>query len=120
VKTTLIAFKESAIIKPGCLRPHMTELLEVLLLVAPDTNDGIMWVTEGWRPQRHPNDAHTWCNAWDVRSKNVIVATPAGRGDIMDQWGEDARHEYGRGSPMQFDAHGMGAGLHLHAEYDPR
>lgn len=120
MKTTSIAFKESCIIKPGCLRPHMIDLLQVLLMVAPDTNDGTLWITEGWRPERHPNDAHTWCNAWDVRSKNVIVASITGRALLMDRWATDARTHYGPG-PFQFEAHGgPGPGLHLHAEFDPR
>lgn len=120
MKTTLIAFKESAIVKPGCLRPHMIELLDAMLAVAPDTVDGIMWVTEGWRPERHPNDAHTWCNAWDIRSRNVISRGDSDLEIIMDLWGRDASEELGKHHQFDFEAHGEGTGLHLHSEYDPR
>jgi hypothetical protein len=119
MKTELIAFKDSAIIKPGCLRPHMIDLLDVLLDVAPDTADGVMWITEGWRIERHPNDAHTWCNAWDIRSKNVIEQGAFNKEFIMNKWGNDARGVLSSGY-FQFEAHGSGPALHLHAEYDPR
>ena len=124
MKTTLMAYKDSAIIKPGCLRPHMIELLLALLATSPDTHDGIMWVTEAWRPARHTDDAHTWCNAFDIRSKNVIE-----RGNSnslrakMTQWGRDTRQYLRQTSGVhsfQFEAHGDGQALHLHAEFDPR
>ena len=120
MKTTRIAVKQSVIIKPDCLRPHMILLLNGMLRVAPDTTDGTMWVTEGWRDERHPNDAHNWCNAWDVRSWNVINR---GYSDLelrMDAWAFAAREALKRDGPFQFEAHGEGPRLHLHGEFDPR
>lgn len=120
MKTTRIAFKESAIAKPNCFLPHRVEMRNALLAVAPDTVDGIMWITELWRPERHPNDAHTWCNADDIRSRNVIAASQSDRELIMDKWGRDADRYMGDKPENQFEAHGDGPSLHLHAETDPR
>ena len=120
MRTTTIAFKDSARLKLGHLRPHMSHLLEALLATAPETEDGIMWVTEGYRPERHANDAHTWGNAWDIRSKNVIADDWDELEIIMTEWGAETNALLGDSPAYQFEAHGSGTGLHLHAEYDPR
>lgn len=120
MKTTMIAFKESARLTPTNLSKEMVEFLLVLLEVAPETEDGIMWVTEGYRKEIHPNDAHTWCSAWDIRSKNVLAASWQDRREVLIRWVELARETLRHKPWYQFEVHGDGDALHMHAEIDPR
>jgi len=117
MKTAHLAFKDGVRLRAACFAPHMVRLLTVLLSVAPDTRDGCMVVTEAWRKPRHPDDAHTWCNAFDIRSRNVIhegSLEPA-----MLAWASRAKASLD--SPdWQIVVHGEGPGLHMHAEFDPR
>lgn len=117
MKPSELAFKENVRLRPGCFLPHMVRLLEVLLETAPETRDGRVVITEAWRDPLHPDDAHTWCNAFDVRSRNVIHD-----GDLISEmlaWASRARVLLG--SPhWHIVVHGEGPGLHIHAEWDPR
>ena len=122
MKTTLIAFKENATFKPSCFRPEMVALLTALLETAPDTTDGRMVVTEGHRNPRHPDDAHTWCSAFDIRSRNVLAPHEYALEIKLQLWAKRARKRLNDELGVyQFAVHGgPGPGLHIHAEIDPR
>tara|TARA_R110000824_G_scaffold87037_8_gene214880 strand:- start:2692 stop:3057 length:366 start_codon:yes stop_codon:yes gene_type:complete len=119
--TESIAFKENASFKPSNFRPEMVALLTALLVTAPDTTDGRMVITEGHRPAQHTDDAHTWCNAFDIRSQNVEAADDDARELAMWEWVGRVRQRLD--DPLgsyQFVVHGEGFSMHIHAEIDPR
>ena len=122
MKTDVIAFKENASFKPNCFRLEMVALLTALLETAPETTDGRMVVTEGHRNPRHPDDAHTWCSAFDIRSRNVLAETDSAREFELREWASRARARMD--DPLgiyQLVVHGgPGPRLHIHAEIDPR
>lgn len=122
MRTELIAFKENATFKPSCFRPEMVALLTALLETAPDTTDGRMVVTEGHRNPRHPDDAHTWCSAFDIRSRNLLADSEIARDLKLREWVRLARERLDdKLGIYQFAVHGgPGPGLHIHAEIDPR
>ena len=122
MKTDVIAFKENASFKPSCFRLEMVALLTALLETAPETTDGRMVVTEGHRHPRHPDDAHTWCSAFDIRSRNVLAETDSAREFELREWASRARARMD--DPLgiyKLVVHGgPGPRLHIHAEIDPR
>ena len=119
--TESIAFKENASFKTSNFRPEMVALLTALLVTAPDTTDGRMVITEGHRPAQHTDDAHTWCNAFDIRSQNVEAEDQDARELAMWHWVGRVRQRLD--DPLgsyQFVVHGEGFNMHIHAEIDPR
>ena len=122
MKTEVIAFKENASFKPSCFRFEMVALLTALLETAPETTDGRMVVTEGHRNPRHPDDAHTWCSAFDIRSRNVLADSELALDLKLREWASRARERLD--DPLgiyQLVVHGgPGPRLHIHAEIDPR
>lgn len=76
-------------------------------------------ITEGWRPQRDPHrrDLHTLLRAFDF-----TISYPSGGRASMAEYtlvANEARATVGD-HQYDFEVHGEGLGLHIHAEFDPR
>ena len=127
MKTEAIHFKQGVHWKKSHGLWAPTRILEVALETAPDTEDGLLWVTGGWREPRDPRelDLHNLCLAWDFRIRNFSVARGTDQEEYDSRrtlaWGwvnmQRDKHEDRR---FQFDVHGEGANIHTHAEFDPR
>lgn len=117
---TGIQFKKGVIVRPSHGLPHVWAMLECALRHAPDfEKDNDMVVTEAWRLPRHPDDAHSWCNAFDLRIRNIPISSEPGR--IAAAWDWVRRMRADLGDPRyQFDVHGVGGNAHIHMEFDPR
>jgi hypothetical protein len=77
-------------------------------------------ITEAWRLPRHPDDAHSWCNAFDIRIHNIAGwSTPEEELAAAWVWVKKMRADLDD-PRYQFDVHGVGANAHIHAEFDPR
>lgn len=120
MKTTEWKYKPGVNTKLAHTMPHMVLLRSVALASAPDTTDGIMWITEAHRPPRHTDDAHTWCNAFDFRIHNIEA--DGIRAQIAEAWEWVKRQRAVlKDQRYQFDVHGAtDAQKHIHAEFDPR
>lgn len=126
MRTTDLQFKAGVRWRRAHALPHFVRILDVALECAPETEDGALWVTELWRPPRHASDLHTLCLAADFRIHNFVV--PSGltydkayaarreRAWGFVNWMRDELND----RRYQFDVHGDGPNIHLHAEYDPR
>jgi len=100
--------------------PESSQIIRVLYLVVPETVDGIMWITEGWRPARHSRDLHTDGKAFDIRIHNLIGRTHEERVSLARAWVQKARDSHDNPA-YQFEIHGTTAAqFHIHAEYDKR
>ena len=117
--TEKASYKEGVNVKPSNELPHIQLIRIVALATAPDTVDGICWTTEAWRPARHTDDAHTWCNAFDFRVRNIALEHREARSLEAWAWVKRMRTALSDGR-YQFDCHGEGFGYHIHAEFDPR
>lgn len=100
--------------------PEVSIILKALFNNCPGTTDGFMWITEGWRPARHPKDLHTQGRAFDVRIHNLLADTHAGRVLLAQGWVAASRLDIPNPA-HQFEIHGATvAQYHIHAEYDPK
>ena len=119
MKTTSAKYKEGVTVKLANELPHVQLIRTVALATAPDTADGICWTTEAWRPPRHTDDAHNWCNAFDLRVWNIEGNHREEK--ILKGWDWIKRMRLVLNDQRyQFDQHGKGNGIHIHAEFDPR
>lgn len=114
-----IQFKKGVNVRPAHGLPHIWKLLEVAAETAPEMDDDHIVVTEAWRLPRHPDDAHTWCNAFDLRIHNIAERSADEREDAAWAWVKRMRAEH-LDSRYQFVVHGEGANAHIHMEFDPR
>lgn len=126
MRPTHIQFKQGVQWKPAHGLWAPTRILEVALETAPDTSDGILWVTEGWRePIREGLDLHNLCLAWDFRIRNFSTA-PGSKEEVYERiqvvaWGHvNMMRDVLLDGRFQFAVHGEGANIHTHAEFDPR
>jgi len=120
VKTQSIQVKAGVSFVPQHFSPESSAIVRVLFLCAPETQDGILWITEGWRPARHQRDLHTLGLAFDVRIHNLMGSTQDARVAQARLWVARCRdtHDDPR---YQFEIHGATpAQFHIHAEFDQR
>lgn len=113
-----LAFKAGVILSAAHLRPHMTEILRVALLTAPDLTDGTVTVTEANRDIRDSLDFHELNLAFDLRCKNIVASDQPDREARGHSWAEAMKQQLGE----EYDiiAHGSGDSFHIHAEFDTR
>ena len=124
---THICFKQGVQWRPSHALWAPNRILQVALETAPPTDDGILWVTDGWREPRDPGklDLHNLCLAWDFRIRNFSVGTWDAKEEFNRRrttawgWVNMMRDVHADGR-FQFDVHGEGASIHTHAEFDPR
>lgn len=109
--------------------PHIWRMLEVAKQTAPPLEKETLTVTEAWRHARHPDDAHSWCNAFDLRvrtikiPRNVSNSTPTHLYEAKkaEAWRWVARMRKVLDDPRyQFVVHGKDSNIHIHMEFDPR
>lgn len=119
MKTTRSDYKAGVTVKRANDLPHISLIRTVALATAPDTDDGICWTTEAWRPARHTDDAHNWCNAFDFRIRNIVGEHREERILIAMDWIKRQRAVH-NDQRYQFELHGEGPNVHVHSEFDPR
>ncbi len=125
-KPTELQFKAGVRVKPPHFLPHASVILTVALETAPNTTDGIVWITEAYREPQHPTDLHPLCLAFDLRVHNITCSNREAGMSMASEW---VRRQRGvHADPYyQFELHGdIGekpddwGDLHIHAEFDPR
>ena len=115
-----IRLKRGVTLRPAHGLPHVWRMLESAVRCAPDMDGDEIVVTEAHRSPRHPDDAHTWCNAFDLRIHNMSgYSTPEQELDLAWRWVKKMRADL-KDPRYQFDVHGVGANAHIHMEFDPR
>jgi len=114
-----IEFKTGVKLRSAHGLPHVWRMLEVAAETAENLANDTMVVTEGYRDARHPDDAHTWCLAFDLRIHNIQLEGSLARYNAAWAWVKRMRavHQDPR---YQFVVHGEGANAHIHMEFDPR
>lgn len=122
-----IRLKKGVILRPAHGLPHVWCMIECAVRQAPDLRNDELVITEAWRHARHPDDAHTWCLAFDLRIHNIIGAIPNpsdqldSEGRVAAAWVWVRRMRAELDDPRyQFDVHGIGGNAHIHMEFDPR
>lgn len=132
MKTDHVQFKEGVMWKPGFIERDL--IIQVALETAPLTTDGILWITEIWRPAIRTQgvDLHNLNLAVDFRIHNIVVDSGLTEPQAYDArrqkaWGwVNRQRDIHQDSRFQFSVHGarpnhwMDPTIHLHAEYDPR
>lgn len=104
----------------GHFRPESAQLVEAYFeaMRGFETTDGILWITEGWRPARKARDLHTLGRAFDFRIHNLLAPSHEGRVELARQVVAAARARLGN-PRCQFEIHGATlAQFHTHAEFD--
>lgn len=120
MKPTAIRVKEGVLFIAAHFEPESALILRVLFQCAPETTDGLIWITEGFRPPRHPRDLHTVGRAFDLRIHNIMEPTAARRIVAARAWVARARAVHGD-ARYQFEIHGATpAEFHVHAEFDQK
>ncbi|TFH40902.1 MAG: hypothetical protein E4H01_15780 [Lysobacterales bacterium] len=120
MKTESYRYKAGVTVRNTHELPHIAKIRDVAVATAPDTADGIMWITEAWRPPRHHDDAHTWCCAFDLRIHNILKEHREAK--ILEgiEWIKRMRLVHIGDKRYQFELHGDGDNVHIHSEFDPR
>jgi hypothetical protein len=114
-----IRLKKDVTLRPAHGLPHVWRMLESAVRCAPELDKDELIVTEAWRLPRHPDDAHSWCNAFDLRIHNISGMDPDER--VAEAWAWVKRMRADLDDPRyQFDVHGVGGSAHIHMEFDPR
>jgi hypothetical protein len=100
--------------------PDAARIARVILTCAPETRDGFVWITEGWRVARHPRDLHAVGLAFDFRIHNLTGATHEARLAQARAWVHRCRQAHAD-RRYQFEIHGAKPEeFHIHAEFDTR
>jgi len=97
------------------INPHVMRILESASATLPFEADGVLRITEGWRPAMHERDLHTEFAAFDL-GLHFISVLPR-RVNVGALWVR--RLKYRLGGDYDVVMHGEGSNLHIHAEYDP-
>lgn len=100
----------------------MSDLLVAMAQTAPALIDNTMVVSEGWRDIRTSRDLHEELRALDFPLNKLVGITVWGeRQDAGLMWVERARAVLRPDlrPGFQFEVHGSGEGIHVHAEWDP-
>lgn len=122
-------FKSGVKIKTAHGLPHIWRMIEIAVETAPALEDDTLVITEAWRLPRHPDDAHSWCNAFDVRVRTILIPRKVSDSTTThlyaarkaEAWRWVARIRKSLHDPRyQFDVHGEGSNIHIHMEFDPR
>lgn len=102
-------------------QPRMAMLIEAMAQSVEDIFPAaqVLRVTEGWRPQRQRGrrDLHT-----ELRALDFTVEFPSGTRATSGEYArvtEQCRSLVGDAN-YDFEVHGEGLNLHIHAEYDPK
>lgn len=120
MKTVNFGVKHGVKLRKAHGFPHIWLMIDAAFDTAPLTIDGQIVITEAWRLPRHPDDAHTWCNAFDWRIHNLAGRTAAERIAMAWAWVERMRDKLDD-PRYQFDVHGKtDDDKHVHMEFDPR
>lgn len=111
--------KEGVVMREANTHPHMLLILKAAVATAPKfRGPNLVVVTEAWRRARHPDDAHEWCNAFDLRTRAIMLEAGQTEEQAGWEWVARMRDHLGGDVRYQFDVHGPT--LHIHAEFDPR
>lgn len=113
-----IEIKQRVVLRTAHFRPHMVQIIMVAFATQPETTDGKLVITEGWRDIRDSLDFHEHCAAFDFRCKNLVGASQEERERQGHAWAAVMRERLG--SDYDVIAHGEGDNFHVHAEFDPR
>ena len=119
VSAQYIQLKDKTTLRTAHGLPHVWKLLDIAADTAPSLKNDTLVVTEGWRLPRHPDDAHSWCLAFDLRIHNILEDHEEAR--KLAAWAWVKRMRAVLDDPRyQFDVHGEGRNAHIHMEFDPR
>tara|TARA_R110002126_G_scaffold131039_3_gene274712 strand:+ start:504 stop:881 length:378 start_codon:yes stop_codon:yes gene_type:complete len=120
-RPSYIEFKPGVKVKTAHGLPHIWLMIETALAAAPPVEADTVVVTEAWREPRHPDDAHSWCSAFDLRIRNIITSEGTLDAREAKAWVWVNRMRAELDDPRyQFDVHGVGGNAHIHMEFDPR
>jgi len=97
------------------LNPRVMRIVEAAADTLPKEADGILRITEGWRPPLHEGDLHSEFLAFDL-GLHFISVLPR-RVNVGSAW--VARLKSKLGDDYDVVMHGEGSNLHIHVEYDP-
>lgn len=100
----------------GHFRPEVIAIVYCAALEAPETKDGEIVVSEGYRDIRNSRDLHEELRAFDF-SLNGVNGDHDFRAAVGVQWADRTNRRLGPG--YHTAVHGIGSNLHMHIELDP-
>ncbi len=112
-----LIFQKNVIILERALAPEILLMLETVVATAPPTTDGLVWVTDGWRPD--PNSKHYYGEAFDIRIKNVkgFDIEKFSYSKIVARWAENLQRKLGPDYDVVYGGDHLN---HIHVEFDAK
>lgn len=102
------------VMTPRNVEPEMLRILEAVEITAPETRDGVIWITSAYRTSS--GSKHRTGEAFDIRIKNVkgFDLETFAYNTIIQNWADRLSKSLGPNYDVVYETN------HLHVEYDPK